>query len=536
MTVTATDPDGLTAVQGFQVTVETPNRAPEAVGTIPPQTMTAGQTATVNVVSFFSDPDGDALSYSASTSDTAIVAADMSGSVLTLAGVAAGTATVTVTATDPDGLTATQSAAVTVRASESDRDILRIFYEATGGESWTRSDNWLTDAPLNEWHGVTANASGRVTGLSLFGNHLEGSLPDELGRLSALDSLRIEGEDGLVGTVPAELGNLAKLNYLSLSRNGLSGPIPAEMGQLARLSVLGLGGNALTGSIPGSIGNLRRLTELYLWGNRLTGTIPVELGRLTRLRTLDLSSNDTASSGMATRVVVADEASDALGREALRNIVTEPYTGRGGERAAVSGATGLTGPIPAELGNLANLTVLYLYSNGLTGPIPPELGNLADLTDLSLYSNDLTGPIPAELGDLADLKELGLTSNLLTGPIPPELGNLTNLTLLSLYSNDLTGPIPPELGNLANLTDLYLYSNDLTGPIPPELGNLANLMGLLLHDNADLTGPLPLELKGLPLQLFFYHNTDLCVPVDESFRAWLGSVQNHRGTDVDCPP
>ena len=138
-------------------------------------------------------------------------------------------------------------------------------------------------------------------------------------------------------------------------------------------------------------------------------------------------------------------------------------------------ANSLTGPIPPELGNLANLTVLELGVNSLTGPIPPELGNLANLTLLGLTANSLTGPIPPELGNFANLRYLYLPGNELTGPIPAELGRLANLTELHLWRNSLTGPIPPELGNLANLTVLELRANSLTGPIPPELANLANL-------------------------------------------------------------
>ena len=117
VTVTATDPDGLTATQSAEVTVEAANRAPEAVGTIPAQTMTAGQTVEVDVSAFFSDPDGDDLTYAAESSDAGVVSASMSGSGLTVTAVAVGTATVTVTVTDPDGLTATQGAEVTVEAA-----------------------------------------------------------------------------------------------------------------------------------------------------------------------------------------------------------------------------------------------------------------------------------------------------------------------------------------------------------------------------------------------------------------------------------
>ena len=44
----------------------------------------------------------------------------------------------------------------------------------------------------------------------------------------------------------------------------------------------------------------------------------------------------------------------------------------------------------------------------MTGAIPAELGNLANLEELTLDDNQLTGAIPAELGNLANLEELTL--------------------------------------------------------------------------------------------------------------------------------
>ncbi len=115
VTVTARDPGGLTAAQSVAVTVQTPNRAPETVGSIPAQSVNTGQTTTLDVSSYFRDPDGDALGFSAATSAAGVVSVQMSGSSLALVGVADGTATVTVTAADPGGLTAAQSVAVTVQ-------------------------------------------------------------------------------------------------------------------------------------------------------------------------------------------------------------------------------------------------------------------------------------------------------------------------------------------------------------------------------------------------------------------------------------
>ena len=112
VTVTATDPEGLSAQQGFEV--EVPSQAPVATGTVAPQTVPVGDTAEVDMVSYFSDPDGDALTYAAASSNGAVISVSVAGSVVSLEAVAKGTAAVTVTATDPEGLSAQQAFEVTV--------------------------------------------------------------------------------------------------------------------------------------------------------------------------------------------------------------------------------------------------------------------------------------------------------------------------------------------------------------------------------------------------------------------------------------
>ena len=140
-------------------------------------------------------------------------------------------------------------------------------------------------------------------------------------------------------------------------------------------------------------------------------------------------------------------------------------------------ATGLHGPLPAELGNLTRLRGLYVSRNRLTGPSPAELGKLASLSELGLHTNALEGPIPAELGDLASLQALTLNDNELTGRIPVELARLTTLEYLAAHENRLTGPIPAELAALTRLRRLSLYENALTGSTPAELGVLPRLGG-----------------------------------------------------------
>ena len=214
------------------------------------------------------------------------------------------------------------------------------------------------------------------------------------------------------------------------------------------------------------------------------------------------------------------------------NDLTGPIPGELGRLANLEGLSlrgnDLTGPVPASLGNLAQLRWLYLSGNDLTGRIPGTLGSLANLEWLDLRGNDLTGPVPASLGNLAQLRWLDLSGNDLTGPVPASLGNLAQLRWLDLSGNDLTGRIPGTLGSLANLEGLYLSWNDLTGPIPGELGRLANLERLILSGN-DLTGRIPGTLGSLAnLRVLYLIWNDLTGPIPGE----LGRLANLERLDL----
>ena len=143
------------------------------------------------------------------------------------------------TATDPPGPAAAPAAPAASSSVETDREALVALYNATDGENWDNIDNWLSDAPLSEWHGVTTNDDGRVTVLFLFDNDLIEEIPAELGSLSNLSELRLQDND-LSGEIPAELGSLANLEWMGLSDNELSGCVPSSLeDQLGLYSALG---------------------------------------------------------------------------------------------------------------------------------------------------------------------------------------------------------------------------------------------------------------------------------------------------------
>ena len=43
-------------------------------------------------------------------------------------------------------------------------------------------------------------------------------------------------------------------------------------------------------------------------------------------------------------------------------------------------------------------------------------------------------------------------------------------------------------------------------------------------------------LADLSLRVLHYDGTELCAPVDTSFRDWLSAIPSHEGTDVECAP
>ena len=93
------------------------NRPPRAVGRIEgqPLVLAEGGTAVeVDVGDYFSDPDGDPLTYKVTSSDDEVAVAGMSGSIVTINPGSAGQATVTVTAKDGRGGLAYQTIAIVV--------------------------------------------------------------------------------------------------------------------------------------------------------------------------------------------------------------------------------------------------------------------------------------------------------------------------------------------------------------------------------------------------------------------------------------
>ena len=459
-----------------------------------------------------------------------------------------------------------------------DRDVLVSLYDSTDGGNWKRNDNWLSSKPVGEWFGVVTDSAGRVIRLRLGDNSLNGPLSAELGDLSELKYLELTGNQ-LTGSIPPELGDLANLSGLWLDDNELAGPLPGELGDLGDLLGVWVDGNRLSGSVPTSFLDLELLFfdfggdgGLCLPGTEAFEEWSEEIGRAegpwcsdADAEALRILHETTTGSRWANSDGWLD--GRVLGR--WYGVDTDSI-GRVSELDLVR--NGLSGPLPRELGHLAELTRLKLSNNNLFGSLPLTLTALA-LQELRYADTDLCVPddpsfqewldsIPehegtgetcpplaerdllvaiyeatggpdwnsngnwltqrplgewdgVETDDSGNVTGLSLSYNNLVGRIPPELGGLSHLRGLFLRGNGwrFTGPLPREVFNLVNLQFLSLGSVSLGTPIPPEIGRLRNLRYLGLTGTA-VGGPIPAEVGTLDsLEVLALGGNDLTGPI-----------------------
>ena len=106
-------------------------------------------------------------------------------------------------------------------------------------------------------------------------NHLEGGIPQDLGRLMSLTHLYL-GVNSLFGTVPPSLYNLSSPIEFAITENNLSGNFLANMRRfsLPQLRKLGIALNQFTGIIPETLSNISGLELLDLGTNYLAGQVP----------------------------------------------------------------------------------------------------------------------------------------------------------------------------------------------------------------------------------------------------------------------
>ena len=250
------------------------------------------------------------------------------------------------------------------QVSQGDSLALVAFYNAFDGPNWDDSEGWLTD-PVGSWKGITIE-DGRVTRISLAGNNLTGSLPDEM-------------------------GNLAALWYVYLNQNNISGSIPASLADLPNLRYLSLQTNELSGSIPEFLAEIDSLRELDLYGNEFTGALP-DLSDLKAMEDLLFGRNDLDPADFPDWILE------------LPNLTYINFT-----------SMGLMGELPEGFFDLMpNMREFVVCGNDLEGDIAALFGDSTHLDRFEICDNNFHGNIPDRVIN-PEISRWAAQNNQLTG-------------------------------------------------------------------------------------------------------------------------
>ena len=116
-----------------------------------------------------------------------------------------------------------------------DRAVLEEWFRVDG-HNWTQHDNWCTDLPLNQWHGIETNEDGKIRQIQLHDNKVK-VIPPELSKLQQLTNLFLSCNE--IEVIPPELSKLQQLQHLDLSWNEIK-VVPPELSKLQQLVYLHL--------------------------------------------------------------------------------------------------------------------------------------------------------------------------------------------------------------------------------------------------------------------------------------------------------
>ena len=313
------------------------NHAPAAAGELPELALAVGETRTVDIAGAFVDPDGDALTYSAWSSDESVATASAFGAQLRVRGEGVGVAEIGLRATDVGRLTATRRLSATVGpaltladAEAPEGGTARLAVELSMPRAAATTFRWRTVADAD---GTTADAGehGDASGEATIpagetSTEIEVCIVDDEAIEPAREWFEVVIEapadgcctlrrararvavlEGVCDRTPAVADALrgdaactvptpaALASHVRLAVTGTGTLRAGDFQGLAGLQWLDLSGNDLATVPEGALAGAEGLRELDLSGNALTTLPPQPFAALSRLRVLDLSGNAFAA-------------------------------------------------------------------------------------------------------------------------------------------------------------------------------------------------------------------------------------------------
>ena len=174
------------------------------------------------------------------------------------------------------------------------RYLLSLLYFSTRGGSWSNKDLWLSKSAVCDWYGIDCYQSNDMKGIinkiGLVRNNLNGILPTEIGQLLGLETLDLNMNERLSGSIPKEVKYLKELKEFKCKNCALSNTIPTEILFLTELIELDINNCDVSGQIPSELALAKNLVILNVFNNSFHGTLP-DISSLVHLRALDLGEN-----------------------------------------------------------------------------------------------------------------------------------------------------------------------------------------------------------------------------------------------------
>ncbi|RYR59123.1 hypothetical protein Ahy_A05g024961 isoform A [Arachis hypogaea] len=158
---------------------------------------------------------------------------------------------------------------------------------------------------------------------------------------------------------------------IDLKNANISGSLPEDLGLLTDLDFFHINSNRFTGPLPENFTKLAYLYELDISFNQFSGPFPQVVLAIPSLRYLDISIPSSVA-----------KMKDTLNEIIISN-------------------TGLTGPLPQEIGYLDKVTVFDVSFNRLEGELPGTMQGMKSLEQLVLKHNNFSGVVPTSIFETA---------------------------------------------------------------------------------------------------------------------------------------
>lgn len=307
-------------------------------------------------------------------------------------------------------------------------------------------------------------------------------------------------------------------------------------GRVARLDLSGFG---IRGDMPEALGQLDQLVELYLGTHNDTGQLdydPLATGRdLAERKRNRMAYNKEFLSIIHPASQMSEPCARALSEHNIHIAATSLYDAGYTEDQIFDRSTGRQNRIrpydkvygtlcnglkslPASIGNLKNLEILYI-ANGELESLPAEMSGLESCTDMEIYNCPKMTDFPMSVAAMPKLVSLNISNNRQWGE---------NGTLVEGLRALAEGP------SAAELQILYCTSCELT-EVPAEFSNLTKL-GLLDLSNNKITKLYPLGPDVAIIQLYLDDNLIEEIPTENGIYCTLSdaetiSIQSNRLTE-----